>query len=139
MTTDEAFSRWGLAPPISELNDIRRALSDESKRRRSDTEIEEEDDDSTDDLLLLLCVQLFAARQVEDSLHIWRAKQGDFDASLSIDGEFLCGAGVEETRQFLLSNEAPQAIAALEYIDNIDWSHFTPDGHLAHYRRYFSD
>ncbi|BCM89782.1 hypothetical protein IAD21_01629 [Abditibacteriota bacterium] len=131
MNCEQALMQWGLVPALSSLGDIRRELAAEIERRHNDI--------YTEDLLLLLCVQLFAARQVEDSLHIWQAKQCDFDAFCYIDGEFLCGAGLEPTRQFLLGCEAPEALAALEYIDDKDWSHFTPDEHLAQYRQYFSN
>lgn len=132
MTTDEALTRWGLPPAISSLDEIRHELNLEIERRQHE---------GTEDLLLLLCVQLFAARQPEDALHIWRAKQCDFDAFCYIEGDLICGAGVEATRQFLRNSNAPEATAALEWLGDEDGNEREDElaykERLTSYQRYF--
>jgi len=134
MTCDDALRKFGLTPAPASLEEIRRELIQEMNWRKS------ENDDEEDDhffLFQLLCVQLFAAGHVEDSLNIWRAKQNDFDAFCFIDSEFLCGAGVEATQQYLYKVGTEEANKALEYILDLDWDNFTPEKHLAGYTRYF--
>ena len=133
MTCDEALAKFELVPQLSQLDEIRQALLDEMKWRRQD----EDDGEDHDDLLLVLCVQLFAAGQVEDSLNVWRAKQNDFDAACYIDGEFLCGAGLKKTIDYLEQQNTEESLEVLDYVLLKDWEGFTPEEHLEHYRRYF--
>jgi hypothetical protein len=86
-------------------------------------------------------VQLFARGLLEDVLLIWDAKSAGFDLGCLIDVQLLCGAGLQETKRFLASQPGPEAIAALDRIDECesagDFEAFAPAEHLAHYREYF--
>ena len=53
------------------------------------------------DLMRLSCVQPFNASMLKDVLLIWDVKASGFDASCSIDVQFLCGAGLPEPNAFL--------------------------------------
>jgi hypothetical protein len=95
-----------------------------------------------DDVLRLLCVQLFSIGVVEDSLLLWDAKRSSFDAGLgSVDVQFLCGAGLEETKAYLSQSAGPPAAAALNYLlecaRSSDFCEWTPQNTLDEYRRYF--
>ncbi|MBW3636818.1 MAG: hypothetical protein KY445_10205 [Armatimonadetes bacterium] len=139
MTESEALSKFGLVPDASSLEEIRREIAAETAFRRADGYDENDYEDYTP-VLYLFCVQLFAARQVQDCLFIWRAKQCDFDAFCMVDSEFLCGAGLEETQTFLREQNSEEARKILDFIDQYgsfhrsDWSH---EGHLDIYRRYY--
>lgn len=134
MITDESLAAFGLVPPASALPRIREILAREAELERSGGERE-------DDLALLCCVQLFAAGLREDILQIWEAKQSGFDLACSLDVQFLCGPGLEETKTYLRADDSDEARSALARIEVCeaagDFKGFTPDGHLAHYRRYF--
>lgn len=94
-----------------------------------------------DDLAILSCVQLFSRGQLENVLRIWAAKCSGFDLGCNLDVQFLCGAGLERTKQFLAIQTSQQAAEALQYIQECeatgDFAKFTPEGWLDYYRRYF--
>jgi hypothetical protein len=91
-----------------------------------------EDDEIGDQFLLrLLCAQLFSIGVVEDAMLIWRAKSCNFDTGLGIDIQFLCGAGLEPTKEFLRGQNSDEARDALEYLaeceSSADFSEFSVD------------
>jgi len=136
----DVIERFGIPPRREDLAEIRRALEAAS-------ELERDDDDTSDTLAMkALCVLLFAAGQVEDSIAIWRAKTASFDAGCSIDVQLLCGAGLRETRRYLEGLDSDEARAALTYITECDAAgdfegHDEPGGRLsrvvAEYQRYY--
>ncbi len=90
---------------------------------------------------ILCCVQLFSCGHLEDVLLIWSAKRSGFDLGCSLDVQFLCGAGLEETKRFLAAKGSREANEALEYILECeaaeDFDRFTPARYVDVYRRYF--
>ena len=109
-------------------------LADEAENERNG-------DPREDNLAILCCVQLFSRGQLEDVLHIWAAKRSGFDLGCNLDVQFLCGAGLEETKRFLTVQTSQEAAQALEYIRGCeatgDFNKFTPEVYLDIYRRYF--
>jgi len=134
MTADESLSRFGLPPAAEHLGDIRALLADQAAKERAG-------DDREDDLAYLCCAQLFSHGLLEDVLVIWDAKNSGFDLHCSLDVQFLCGAGLRETKAYLLGHADEKAADALEYIEDCedcgDFADFTPARHLARYRAYF--
>jgi hypothetical protein len=59
----------------------------------------------------VLCAGLFVLGDVRDSLLIWQAKVSSFDASCSIDVQFLAGSGVEVTKAHLAGLHQPTAVS----------------------------
>jgi len=143
MTYEEWIEKFGLLPDEHSLPIIRQALAVEIRRHRAGNDISRESPDDSfeepDDMELLrvLCIQLFAAGHVSDSLLIWRAKRASFDTGCGLDIQFLCGAGLDATRDFLARSGATDAV---EYLDHCvvagDFARFTPEDHLKYYRRY---
>lgn len=128
------MARYGLPPADDALPAIRQVLAQEA-------ELERTGGDREDDLALFCCVQLFSRGLLEDILRIWQAKQSGFDLACSIDVQLLCGAGLERTKEFLLSDRSPEANSALQSILNCeaagDFAGWSPDRHLANWQRYF--
>ena len=58
-------------------------------------------------------MQLFANGDVTDSLPIWRAKRSGQDLFTMLDNQFLCGAGLQPTTDFLAAQGTSQS--ALDY------------------------
>ena len=140
MDETEVIERFGIPARREDLPEIRRALEAEAA-------LERDDDDTSDTLVMkALCVVLFTAGQVEDSIAIWRAKTASFDAHCSIDVQLLCGAGFHDTRRYLEAIDSEEARAALTYLAKCDAAgdfegHDEPGGRLsgivAGYRRYY--
>lgn len=136
MNIDESLKRFGLVPPDSALAEIRALLAKEAELERLGRSREREGD-----LAVLCCVQLFSRGLLEDVLRIWNAKQSGFDLGSSLDIQFLCGAGLEETKRYLASSTEPAAAAALRRLIGSEeagmFDGFTPQGHVDYYRQYF--
>jgi hypothetical protein len=113
MTEDEVLARYQLSPDPSDLLLLRAQLEECTLR-------EQRGDQSATDLLKVLAVTLFAARHVEDSLRIWRAKRSSFDAGCAIDVQLLCGAGLEQTKQYLLATNSQEAADAFAYLSRCE-------------------
>jgi hypothetical protein len=111
MDEDECLRRFGLTPGPDDLPAIRRLLV-----ARTASEAASQGDGDTL-LMKLLCVQLFNVGLVQDALLVWRAKRSSFDAMCSIDVQLLCGAGLPETRAFLMLGDSDEARGALRYLD----------------------
>ncbi len=67
-------------------------------------------------LLRLCCINLFSYKNLSDVKLIWTAKMLSQDSSGIIDIQFLCGAGLTETKNFLETQSDDWAIKALTYI-----------------------
>jgi hypothetical protein len=72
--------------------------------------------DGDTELMKLCCVQLFNAGIPHDVLMIWQAKASSWDAHCSIDVQLLCGAGLGETKAYLVTERSESASAALDYL-----------------------
>ena len=136
MTGEELLKRFGLSPRPEDVPAIRAILREEARLERAsqgagDTEA-----------MTLCCVQLFCAGQVSDSLEIWRAKRASWDASISIDIQLLCGAGLVPTKQYLLGLKTDEATAALSRLTECekagDFDHFSVDQYIADSKEYYA-
>ena len=134
MNVEESLRRFGLVPSDEALPHIRALLAREAEAERSG-------DDREDDLALLCCVQLFSRGLLEDVLRIWDAKRSGMDLGCYLDVQFLCGAGLAETKRFLAEEPGSAAFEALEYLKKCeeaeDFAEFSPTSHLERYRQYF--
>jgi hypothetical protein len=132
--TAESLKRFGVIPPDDGLSEIRNLLAQEAAAERHGKPRE-------DDLALLCCVQLFSRGLLEDVLRIWDAKRSGMDLGCYLDVQFLCGAGLEETKRFLKTEPGSAASAALRYIEKCeqsgDFRDFSPASHLEQYKSYF--
>jgi len=134
VNVEESLRRFGLVPSDEALPLVRDLLAQEAEAERSGDEREE-------DLALLCCVQLFSRGLLEDVLRIWDAKRSGMDLGCYLDIQFLCGAGLAETKRFLAAESGTAAASALEYLEKCekagDFAGFSPASHLERYRRYF--
>jgi hypothetical protein len=99
MNENDLLARFGLIPGVADLPEMRRLIQitiADSKRESNEP-------------LKLLCVQLFSAGIPSDAILIHKAKMSSFDASCYIDIQLVCGAGLEATKTFLRSSDAPDA------------------------------
>jgi hypothetical protein len=130
-----ALHRFGLVPSDDSLPEIRDLLAQEADAERRGME-------RIDDLALLCCVQLFARGYLQDILRIWEVKSSGWDLFHYLDVQFLCGSGLEETKQFLSEHPSQDAAKALKYLGECeasgDFDEFSPTEHLEHYRKYFA-
>lgn len=135
MNAHESLREFGLVPADSALPRIRALLAREAEAERAGEARE-------DDLALLCCVQLFSRGILEDVLRIWDAKRSGMDLGCYLDIQFLCGAGLDLTKQFLASRRGDDAAEALSRLLECeaagDFAGFSPEAHLQQYRRYFS-
>ncbi|HEY4464523.1 MAG TPA: hypothetical protein VGN41_17785 [Streptosporangiaceae bacterium] len=110
MNEDESLRRYGLRPGESDLDQIREIL-------KTQTALEHRSQgDGDSELMKLCCVQLFNAGTLHDVLMIWQAKSSSWDAHCSIDVQLLCGAGLAETKAYLVTGGSESALAALDYL-----------------------
>ena len=134
MDADESLRRFGLVPSDDALPEIRALLAREAADEREGRAREE-------DLALLCCVQLFSRGLLEDVLRIWDAKRSGMDLGAALDIQFLCGPGLEATKNYLASQQGEAAADALKYLAECeqagDFEEFSPAEHLADYRHYF--
>jgi len=134
MRVEESLQRFGLTPDDDALPQIRALLAQEADAERRGSGREE-------DLALLCCVQLFSRGLLEDVLRIWDAKQSGMDLGCYLDVQFLCGAGLEETKNFLASQPESAATDALKYLESCEeagnFANFSPQAHVETYRHYF--
>jgi len=61
---------------------------------------------------------LWRVGDLRDVIPLWRAKNIDFDTACGFDIQFLTGAGLNQTIEYLESCADPEAGPALEYIMN---------------------
>jgi hypothetical protein len=133
MTSDEALQKFGLPALPGHRDEIRRLLTEEIEREKRG--------ESGEEMLRTLCLQLFSLGVVEDALLIWDARQSSFDAGCSLDVQFLCGAGLAVTREYLATSSAPSALAAFKYLTEReqtgDFADWTPQVTIAQYHDYY--
>lgn len=107
-TIEAALSQFGLPSKLANRAAIIVALENQIRL--------EEDEIGDQFLMRLLSAQLFSIGLVEDSILIYRAKSCNFDTCLGIDVQFLCGAGLEQTKDSLHRDGSDLALEALNYI-----------------------
>ena len=133
MTSDEALQKFGLPALPDHRDEIRRLLAEEIEREKRG--------EGGEEMLRTLCLQLFSLSVADDALLIWDAKQSSFDAGCGLDVQFLCGAGLAATKEYLARSSAPSASAALEYLTECeqtgDFADWTPQASVGHYRSYY--
>ena len=133
MIYTEALHKFGFPASPTHRDEIRRLLSEEIGRERNGR--------SGEEMLRTLCLQLFSLGVADDSLLIWDAKQSSFDAGCGLEVQFLCGAGLDETRQFLAKSDDRAASAALKYLLECDRSGdfegWKPQKTIADYQKYY--
>lgn len=61
---------------------------------------------------------LFKIGDLQDVIPMWKAKRSDFDLGCGFDVQFLVGAGVQKTIDFLENIKNPDAEKAIEYIQS---------------------
>lgn len=132
---DEILHRYGLHPVAEHLDQIRDLLTAQTEFERQrqgygDTEV-----------MKLCCVQLFNAGVMSNVLMIWRAKSSSWDAACSIDVQLLCGGGLTETKEYLLTEGSEDAARALDHIRRSeaagDFTDFSVKGQAALYTDYY--
>jgi hypothetical protein len=133
MTSSKALQKFGLPASPHNRAEIRQLLAEEIEREKQGK--------SGEEMLRTLCVQLFSLGLADDSLLIWDAKRSSFDAGCGLDVQFLCGAGLSATREFLAKSSAPTAAAALEYLGKCeqagDFDDWRPESSVEQYRGYY--
>jgi hypothetical protein len=128
---EDALNQFGLPAKPSNRPTIVAALEEQIRL--------EEDEIGDQFLMRLLCAQLFSIGFVEDSILIWRAKSCNFDTYLGIDVQFLCGAGLEQTKNYLQLDGSDDAINALDYIAKCesDFLQFSVESVLQYTCKYY--
>ncbi|MEU8526707.1 MULTISPECIES: hypothetical protein [Streptomyces] len=110
MDEDTWLERHGLHPEGPALDEVRALLSEQTGRERQSQGL------GNTILMRLCCVQLFNGAALDDVLLIWRAKTASWDASISIDVQLLCGAGLAASKEYLAGLRTEEAEAALRRI-----------------------
>lgn len=106
---EQVIDTYGLIPQIEHIHTIRTLLQEEcANSQREDHEY-----------MRLLCVQLFSLGQLEDTRLIWQAKRLSMDSFVMIDVQLLCGAGLEQTKLYLLDIDE-EATAELAYLEKCE-------------------
>ena len=135
MKIEEIIIEFGIKIKFADLEKIRNLLD-----RQIELESKGQGNGDTE-LMKLFCVQLFGFGAPGDILRIWRAKSASFDASVSIDVQLLCGAGLEATKLYLRSRAESTAAEALSQIAKCesagDFEHFDPELALSRYEAYY--
>jgi len=133
MTSSDALQKFGLPASPQHRDEIRRLLTEEIEREKRG--------ESGEEMLRTSCLQLFSLGIADDALLIWDAKQSSFDAGCGLDVQFLCGAGLAATKEYLAKSSAPSASAALKYLTECeqtgDFADWTPQASIEQYRRYY--
>lgn len=133
MNDDDAIKQFGLPSSPAHRAAIRSAFEAEL--------IKEAAEEGDHELIKCLSAQLFSIGNVEDSLLIWQAKSDSFDLMCGLDVQFLCGAGVEATKNFLREVDTEPSTEALKYLDECieagDFDDWSPQKWISYYRFYY--
>ncbi len=133
MSLHSFIETYGLIPGAQHLEAIRNLL-----RLEVEKETREQGAGDTE-LMKLFCIQLFSAGMLKDVPLIWEAKASSMDASAAIDVQLLCGAGIEETKDFLANYNAEWAQNALTYIAKCENTGDFRDFCIAEQMNFYSD
>jgi hypothetical protein len=133
MTYDLALQRFGIPAAPADRESILLAL----KEAVTNVALGKEDAE----LIRCLSVQLMSIGDVRDSMSLWKAKSGSFDLMCGMDVHFLCGAGVDETMEYLRSLGTGEAKEALDYLNDTvlagDFEDWSPAIWTGKYRSYY--
>lgn len=133
MNDEDAIKQFGLPAAQEHRNAIRAVFEAEM--------VKEADEEGDHELIKCLSIQLFSIGNVEDSMLIWQAKSDSFDLMCGLDVQFLCGAGVDDTREYLRSQDSESAAEALKCLEECiatgDFDGWTPDKWVRYYRFYY--
>ena len=83
---------------------------------------------------------LFSIGAAEDSLIIWEAKQKNFDTVCYIDVQLLCGAGYDQTMDYLMSIASDEAEQTMNYLmerEYTDFVGFSKEEMINNYKQYY--
>ena len=133
MNEDESLLRYGLKPAEEDLDRVREMLETQIALER------ESQGDGDTELMKLCCVQLFNTGILHDVLSIWQAKASSWDAHCSIDVQLLCGAGLEQTKAYLVTEGSELASAALDYLLKCEAAGDFIDFSVKNQSRWYSD
>lgn len=90
------IEKYGLCPTDSNYAEIKRLLEEEI--------INHDDNEGCGEYLRVLCFMIFFIGHVEDCELIWKAKMLNMDTGCMLDVGLLCGAGFEQTIDFISQN-----------------------------------
>lgn len=128
---EEQLERYSLTPDAKYAVEIREVIYKEiANDEREDNEI-----------LKVCCMQLFYIGDVKDSLLIWDAKKSDWDAYAYLDIQYTCGAGLQETKDFLVEQNTSESKDLLDYLLSCEKSGnfdgFSVESQINEHHRYF--
>ncbi|RYD61341.1 MAG: hypothetical protein EOP83_17260 [Verrucomicrobiaceae bacterium] len=133
MTEDDAIERFGLPAAKEDRLEVISLLDGELAKLPAG--------EADESLIKCLAAQLFSIGEVEDSLRIWQAKSASFDLMCGLKVQFLCDAGIEQTREYLAGHASEGAKEALKYLDECiaadDFAGWSPEQWLERTRRYY--
>ncbi|MEV4537521.1 hypothetical protein AB0J82_27460 [Asanoa sp. NPDC049518] len=112
---DEYFAAYGLRVAAAQLPAVRDLLVRET-RREADAYAGRGGAGGNTDLMRICAAQLWHAGVVEDVLLIDRARATSMDATASLDGQMLLGAGVARTKDYLAALGTEEARQILDYV-----------------------
>lgn len=92
---EEVIRKYGLIPSVENRKEIKELLEYEINNYI----------EGSSEYLRVLCGMLFCIGNVEDNVLIWQAKMINFDVGCMIDIEFLFGAGIKETLDYIAGKE----------------------------------
>lgn len=112
---DQFLDIYGIVPASHQLDEVRRLLQEQIR-------LEQEAQGNSDFEVLRMCaVALFNAAIPSDTPLIWKAKQSSMDASVGLEVQLLCGAGLQATKSYLKDTCAePCAGDILEYLEHCE-------------------
>lgn len=133
MTDDVALQRFGIPADPGHRESILSALEEAVANVASGNE--------DAGLIRCLSVQLMSIGEVRDSILLWRAKSASFDLMCGMDIHFLCGAGVDETTEYLRDLGTMEAKEAWQYLKDAvaagDFDDWSPGIWIDRYRKYY--
>lgn len=128
---DEILEQYGLEPDIKYREKLRSLLKEEISNNYAED----------NEYLKTLCIMLFSIGAVEDSLIIWEAKQKKFDTSCYIDVQLLCGAGFDNTMDYLMTIANEEVSQEISYLrkckDTTDFANFSKREMINNYKKYY--
>lgn len=131
MNKEEAIlDQYGLEPERKYREKLRSLLAEEIKN----------EDAEDNEYLKTLCIMMFSIGAVEDSLIIWKAKQKNFDTSCYIDVQLLCGAGFDNTMDYLMTIASKEANQEMDYLlkrKAADFADFSQRELINNYKQYY--
>jgi len=88
---EDIIRKYGLIPTVDKRREIKELLEFEINNYI----------EGSSEYLRVLCGMLFCIGNIEDSVLIWKAKMINFDVGCMIDVDFIFGAGIKETLDYI--------------------------------------